>query len=507
MSRAAARPAADSEGGHANSPTDLDTMLSAIRSGPQGPEIAAVFDFGGAVVDGFARPPLYRRALRGRGAGGLSATLLGSIRNGLTDGEYSRFLQQASYAMAGRTEGELDELGVRLFRRAIYGHLYPEAWQLIRTHEAAGHTVVLTSSLTRFQVAPAAAALGIAHVLCTEMATADGVLTGYAEGKTLWRHGKADAVRSFAAANGIDLSRSYAYTDGVADLPLLALAGHPVAVNPERKLAAMATGNAWPSLAFRPRQAPRPLDYLRTIAGFAALLGGAVFGVLAKSYTGQRRKMADALMAYGTGATLRALGVRIRVTGAEHARAPRPAVFLFNHQSQFDVIIVPKVLGGAVTGIGKKELTRNPIFGPLMRFVGVTFIDRSDTHRAKAALAPVVATLRGGLSIAVSPEGTRSYTPEVGPFKKGAFHIAHQAGVPVIPVVIRNAGEISWRNSMIARRGTVDVAILAPIDVRDWDPAAMNEQVEAVRGLFLETLLNWPATASGEMEHTARHSD
>lgn len=481
-------------------------MLSAIRSGPQGPEIAAVFDFGGTVVDGFPRPPLYRRAFGGR-ARGLSATLLGSIRNGLTDGEYSRFLQQAAQALAGRTEDELDQLGVQLFRRAVYGHLYPEAWQLIRTHEAAGHTVVLTSSLTRFQVAPAAAALGVRHVLCTEMATSDGVLTGYTVGKTLWRHGKADAVRAFASANGIDLSRSYAYADGVADLPLLALVGHPVAVNPERKLGTMATDNAWPSLAFRPRKAPRPLDYLRTIAGFVALLGGAVFGVLAKSYTGQRRKMADALMAYGTGATLRALGVRVRVTGAEHARAPRPAVFLFNHQSQFDVIIVPNVLGGGVTGIGKKELTRNPLFGPLMRFVGVTFIDRSDTHRAKAALAPVVETLRGGLSIAVSPEGTRSYTPEVGPFKKGAFHIAHQAGVPVIPVVIRNAGEISWRNSMIARRGTVDVAILAPIDVRDWDPAAMSEQVEAVRQLFLATLLDWPGAGSGEMEHTAAQRD
>ncbi|MET8775893.1 HAD-IB family hydrolase [Nocardia sp. NPDC004654] len=507
MSQAAApRPAADDRGGSGEAPADLGAMLSAIRSGPQGPEIAAVFDFGGTVVDGFPRPPLYRRALGG-GARGLSATLLGSIRNGLTDGEYSRFLQQAAQVLAGRTEDELDELGVQLFRRAVYGHLYPEAWQLIRTHEAAGHTVVLTSSLTRFQVAPAAAALGVRHVLCTEMATSDGLLTGYTAGKTLWRHGKADAVRTFASANGIDLSRSYAYADGVADLPVLALVGHPVAVNPERKLGAMATDNAWPSLAFRPRKAPRPLDYLRTIAGFAALIGGAVFGVLAKSYTGQRRKMADALMAYGTGATLRALGVRVRVTGAEHARGPRPAVFLFNHQSQFDVIIVPNVIGGGVTGIGKKELTRNPLFGPLMRFVGVTFIDRSDTHRARAALAPVVETLRGGLSIAVSPEGTRSYTPEVGPFKKGAFHIAHQAGVPVIPVVIRNAGEISWRNSMIARRGTVDVAILAPIDVRDWDPAAMNEQVETVRQLFLATLLDWPNTGSSDMEHTAPQRD
>ncbi|WP_194817179.1 HAD-IB family hydrolase [Nocardia sp. XZ_19_385] len=471
---------------------NLEETIDAIRTGPQGPQIAAVFDFG-AVADGFVRPRLYRRMFQ-RGATA-AATLLGGIRNGLTDGEYSRFLQQASFALAGQREDELDELGAKLFKSTIYGHLYPEAWQLIRTHEAAGHTVLLVTALTRFQVAPAAAALGIAHVLYTPMATVDGALTGYAAGKTLWRNGKADAVRTFAATRGLDLTRSYAYSDGVSDLPLLALVAHPTAVNPERKLTVAATERLWPTLTFRPRQSPRPADYVRTIAAFIALLGGAFAGVLSKSYTRQRRKMADALMDYGTSATLKVLGVRLRVTaGAEYAHDPRPAVFLFNHQSQFDVIIVPKVLDGGVTGIGKKELTRNPIFGPLMRFVGVTFIDRSNASQTRAALAPVVQTLQAGLSIAISPEGTRSYTPEVGPFKKGAFHIAHQAGVPVIPVVIRNAGEISWRDSMIARKGTVDVALLPPIDVSGWDPADMDDEVAAVRQLYLDTLLDWPDT-------------
>ncbi|MEV6340113.1 HAD-IB family hydrolase [Nocardia vinacea] len=471
-------------------PTDLAAAITAIRSGPQGPEVAAVFDFA-TVVDGFG--PLSRWTFRRDKSRTIADTLLGSIRNGLTDGEYSRFLQQAMRTLAEQPEAELDELGSLLFRKKIYGHLYPEAWQLIRTHEAAGHTVVLATALTRFQVEPAAAELGIEHVLYTRMATTDGVLTGYADGKTLWRNGKADAVREFAAAHGLDIGRSYVYADSIADLPLLSVVGHPVAVNPERKLGTAAAEQNWPVLTFHRRQPPRPTDYLRTVAGFAGLLAGALFGVLSKSYTRQRRKMADALMAYGTGATLGATGIRLRVSGAENARAPRPAVFLFNHQSQFDVIIVPKVLEGGVTGIGKKELRKNPIFGPLMRFVGVTFIDRANTTQAKAALAPVVQTLRSGLSIAVSPEGTRSYTPRVGPFKKGAFHIAIQAGVPVIPVVIRNAGEINWRNSMVARKGTVDVAILDPIDVGSWDANDMDDNVEAVRQLYTDTLLNWPS--------------
>ncbi|PXX66807.1 putative phosphoserine phosphatase/1-acylglycerol-3-phosphate O-acyltransferase [Nocardia tenerifensis] len=467
---------------------DLHRVIAEIRSGPQGPGVAAVFDFGGTVIDGFARRGVLRRLFRR----GVEDVLLDGVRNGTTDGEYGRFLSRLAGVLAGKPEHEMDALGERLFRRTTYGHLYPEAWQLIRTHQAAGHTVVLASSLTRFQVAPAAAELGIEHVLCTPMAAQDGILTGYPDGKTLWRNGKAGAVRGFAAAHEVDLAGSYAYADSAADLPLLAAVGRPVAVNADEGLTTAAAEHKWPTMRFRPRLAPRPADYARTTAGFAGLLGGALYGVAAKSPTKDHRQMADALLEHAAGNTLRVAGVRLRVTGAEHARAPRPAVFLFNHQSQFDIIIVPEVLGGGVTGIGKKELTRNPIFGPLMRFVGVTFIDRSSTDKAKAALAPVVETLRGGLSIAVAPEGTRSYTPEVGPFKKGAFHIAIQAGVPVIPIVIRNAGEICWRNSMVARPGIVDVAILDPIDVSGWRPDDMDDKVAAVRQLYLDTLLNWP---------------
>jgi putative phosphoserine phosphatase/1-acylglycerol-3-phosphate O-acyltransferase len=464
---------------------DLDSAITAIRSGPQGRAVAAFFDFGGTVVDG----PGSRHGLRRRKP---ADVLLGGIRNHMTDGEYSQFLRELSETLAGRSEQELDDLGRRVFKRTLYGHLYPEAWQLIRTHQAAGHTVVLVSSLTGFQVTPAAAQLGIEHVLYTPMATRDGVLTGYPDGKALWRNGKADAVVEFAAAHEVDLADSYAYAGAIADQPTLSLVGHPVTVNPDDALAEMADREHWARVTFRPRRPPRASDYARTAAGFAGLLGGALYGVASKAPTKDRQLMADALMAHAARNTLRIAGVHLQVTGARNARSPRPAVFLFNHQSQFDIIIVPAVLGGGVTAIGKKELTKNPVFGPLMRFVGATFIDRRNTELAKAALRPVVETLRGGLSVAVSPEGTRSYTPEVGPFKKGAFHIAMQAGVPVIPVVIRNAGEVCWRNAMVARPGTVDVAILDPIDVSAWDPGDMDHNVAQVRQLFIDTLLDWP---------------
>ncbi|MFJ9363080.1 HAD-IB family hydrolase [Nocardia sp. NPDC101769] len=477
---------------------DLGAALEAVRTGPQGPRVAAIFDFGGTVVHGFNPPPLPRRLLRRSSTqGALTATLLGSIRGARSEGEYERFLQSVMYSWAGTAEDELARLGRQAFARSVYGHIYPEAWRLVREHEAAGHTLVLISSVTCYQVRPVAEELGVPHVLCTAMAVQDGVLTGHVEGKPLWRNGKADAVRRFAITHDIDLTQSWAYADSAADLPLLQTAGHPVAVNPDPRVVLEAAEKDWPVLHFRPRQAPGATDYARTLAGFTGLLGGALFGVAAKAHTKQRRQMADSMMTYAADTTLRGTGVKVRVVGAENARAPRPAVFIFNHQSQFDIVVLAEVLGTGFTGIAKREITKNPIFGPLMRFVEVTFIDRADTAAAKAALEPVVDTLRGGLSVVIAPEGTRSLTPRIGPFKKGAFHTARQAGVPVIPVVIRNAGEITWRNSAVVRKGVVDVAVLPPIDVSGWDPARMDAEVEQVRQLFVDTLLHWPESEPG----------
>jgi putative phosphoserine phosphatase/1-acylglycerol-3-phosphate O-acyltransferase len=192
----------------------------------------------------------------------------------------------------------------------------------------------------------------------------------------------------------------------------------------------------------------------------------------------------------GSELSLAAAGVHLEVQGEEHAWSHRPAIFVFNHQSQLDVPIMAAVLKRDFTGVAKKSLQANPIFGPLGRFAGVAFIDRSDPAAARAALEPVVHSLREGVSLAVAPEGTRSL--ELGPFKKGPFHMAIQGEVPMVPVVIRNAGQLMPPHSYVITPGTVQVCVLEPIDTSGWSTETIEEHRDAVRQLFLDTLADWP---------------
>ena len=134
------------------------------------------------------------------------------------------------------------------------------------------------------------------------------------------------------------------------------------------------------------------------------------------------------------------------------------------------------------------------MFGQLFRMADVAFLDRADRAKAIAALQPALDRLRAGTSVVISPEGTRSVTPAVGPFKKGGFHLAMQAGVPIVPIVIRNAGEIMWRDAKIAQSGTIDVIVHPPIPTGGWRREDLDAAVARVQQLYVDTLEDWPAT-------------
>ncbi len=483
---------------------DAARLIADVDAGPDGPEIGAFFDFDGTLIDGYSLGAFARHHLRAGDVTPLDAgrmLLLGlrAIRNqgSTTEADFEAFFVLGMRAWAGRSEDELTELGERLWVQGIAGALYPEAWRLVEAHRRAGHTVVFASSATRFQVEPAAKAMGVEHVLVTPVEIENGIATGRPGGPPLWGRGKAAAVLAFAPAHGIDLAMSFAYSNGTEDVPFLSTVGRARALNPEPGLAAAAAERGWPVARFRPRGRAGLREIARTAAGAAGMIGGFGAGVALGALNGSRRDGVDLGISLAGELGTALAGVRLEVRGAEYLESARPAVFLFNHQSQLDVMILARLLRGGFTGVAKKETAKIPAFGLMFRLADIAFVDRGNTAQAKAALEPAVQRLREGISLVMAPEGTRSATPALGPFKKGAFHVAMQAGVPLVPIVIRNSGELMWRGSSTIREGTVQVAVLPPIPTEGWTVEELDKHVEEVRERFVETLAAWDGPGRG----------
>jgi len=469
-------------------------LLRRIDAAPSGRATAAIFDYDGTLIDGYSAATLYKHRLRSRDIGPAEAlrVLVASFR-GIRDTEdFEKFLDRGLRSFAGRSEAELVELGGRLFTKEIAARLRPETWELAQAHRRAGHTIVMASSATRFQVEPMAREIQADHVLCTRLGVKDGALTGCVEGRALWGAEKAAAVERLASVEGLELSASFAYSDGDEDIPLLELVGSPVAISPRPFLAGTAAKRNWTTLVVGDRSRPGGGGLARTIGlygGFASGVAAAVgVGLIQQS----RRRFLDTAIGVGSDLGLGIAGIDVAVVrGQAHVWSARPCVFLFNHQSNLDALVVMNVLRGGFTGVVKKEIASYPIWGQLFQLGDAAFVDRSDHEQALTALEPAIARLREGLSLVMAPEGTRSSTPRLGPFKKGAFHVARQAGVPVVPVVIKGTGELMPRGEQLIRAGRVEVVVLPPIDVKRW-PQNFTRRVERVRQQFLDTLDDWP---------------
>ena len=323
--------------------------------------MGAFFDFDGTLIDGYSLSAFARYHLRSLqvAPADLGRMLLTGLRGVSSEEDFERFTELSMRVWAGRSEDELAELGERLWVQGIAGSLYPEGWRLVEAHLRVGHTVVLASSATRFQVEPAARAMGVQYIIVSPVEIVNGICTGRPGGPLLWRAGKAAAVRAFAADHDIDLPESYAYSNGDEDVPFLRTVGRARALNPGRKLAAAARHYGWPVARFRSRGRAGVRDVARTAASLAGLFGGFTTGAALGALTGSRREAVDLgiTLAGEVGSVL--AGVRLDVRGAEHL-VTRPAVFLFNHQSQLDVLILAKLLRGGFTGVAKKELAASP---------------------------------------------------------------------------------------------------------------------------------------------------
>ena len=473
----------------------LPGSVAEIMASAPGPKIGAFFDLDGTLVAGFTAVILTQERLlrRDMGVGELLSMVQAGLNHTLGRIEFEDLIGKAAAALTGRLLDDLDEIGERLFHQRIESRIYPEMRELVRAHVARGHTVVLSSSALTIQVNPVARFLGIVNTLTNKFETnEDGLLTGGVIKPILWGPGKAAAVQRFAAENDIDLKDSYFYADGDEDVALMYLVGNPRPTNPEGKMAAVAKRRGWPILRFDSRGRVGLRRQLRTLAGFGSMFPVGAGAVAMGLLTGSRRRGVNFFTANFSQAVLAATGVQLNVIGKENLTAQRPAVFIFNHRNQVDPIISGALIRDNWVAVAKKELERDPIMGPLGKLLDGVFIDRDDHGAALETMQTVEERAKNGLSILMAPEGTRLDTTEVGPFKKGPFRLAMAAGIPIVPIVIRNAEIVAARNSTTINPGKVDVAVFPPISVQDWTLENLPEHIAAVRQLYLDTLANWP---------------
>jgi putative phosphoserine phosphatase/1-acylglycerol-3-phosphate O-acyltransferase len=471
--------------------TDVTDLLQRIESAPAGPRTCAFFDFDGTVISGYSATVFIREQLR-RGDISLRDLLeLSSAmsRFGLGRMGFSAMMAITTQFMRGIEESTYHELGQALFQSQIARLIYPESRRLIEAHLARGHTVAIVSSATRYQVEPAARDLGIEHVMCTHLEVKDGVFTGRVLQPTCFGPGKVDAARTLARQMRARLDRAFFYSDSTDDTELLEAVGHPCALNPGNRLRALAAEREWPVADFGSRGRPTVNQFLRSVAATVSLVPSFAAGLPIYVLTGSRRSALNFSLSLFADAASALINLDLRVKGEEHLWSQRPAVFIFNHQSKADVVIIARLLRQDLAGVGKKEIRRMPVIGKVLELGGVVMIDRQNAASAIEAMKPLVDAIReDGKSVALAPEGTRTISPKLAPFKKGAFHLAMQAGVPIVPIVIHNAGDVAPKGDFVFRPATVEVEVLPPVDTSEWSAANMKAQVQQVRNLFLRAL-------------------
>ena len=392
----------------------------------------------------------------------------------------------AALGVKGIKESEFVELGEQVFEDYLEETIYPESRELIDKHLERGHKVVIISAATSYQIEPVAKALGIKEVYATEMELRNGKFTGRVA-EMCWGEGKARAARKYAKKNKIDLANSYFYTDSFDDYPLLKIVGKPVATNPDQRLSQVAFENNWPILRFEEPVEKPVFNGFRTLLAAASIYPSAVKGIIKGVMTMSRQEAANTTFSSIGDLGSKMAGLDIAVKGKHNLEEIRPAVFCFNHQSAADFFIVMKLIRHDFTGVAKKELEKTPV-GPIFKALGAIYVDRANKEKAIEAMQPAVEALKNGISVAIAPEGTRSGSKTLGTFKKGAFHLAMQAGVPIIPIVIKNAYMAMPKGSSMFKPTHIEVVVLDPVDTSLWKLKNINRHIDDVRNLYLNEL-------------------
>ena len=424
---------------------------------------AAFFDLDRTLVP-VASPKIFQRHLAAAG-------LAESGGNAVTDVFFTLFELAGESAIVGRS--------AKLAPRAAIGwsvadtiaaagpaadeiveHVSDFAQAELDMHRDAGRTLVLATTTPEHLVRPLANRLGIDDVVATKWSQEDGRFTGTVDGDVVWGPGKRDAVVAWCRDRGVDPADCWAYSDSYYDSPLLDTVGHPVAVNPDARLAATAALNDWPI---------RSLDKPAGIASMAGLELQDLFRPFLRP-----ELIPNAI---------------VTVSGVEHIPSEGGAIIVANHRSEFDPLVMITTVarsGRNARYMGKREVFDLPVIGPLLQAGGGIPVDRGSGN--DEPLQAAAAAVAGGDLVVMFPQGTiprgRAFFDPVLKARWGAARLAAMTEAPVIPVGLWGTDRVWPRNASLpsfnlSEPPEVTSTVGAPVALKHRSPARDTERIMA----------------------------
>lgn len=416
-------------------------------------DTAAIFDLDRTLLSG-ASGPIIGEALRHVGLLTAPSTGIESLAFGVFNliGETwpSMLLTRQGARAARGWSVDLVRAAAERAAEPLAEAVLPYAQQVIAAHRDQGRVLVMATTTPEDLIRPLAEALGFDEVIATRYGRRAGHYDGTIDGEFVWGKGKARSVAEWAFRRGIDLDRSYAYSDSYYDVPLLSLVGHPRAVNPDPRMMALATMRRWPVVHF---------DVPAGVPKFAGLEPQRVLLMLAQPQ----------LFPW----------MRLDIEGSELIPRQGPAVLVANHRSYIDPIAIGFLLarvGRPVRFLGKKEVFDAPVVGDVVAALGGIRVDRGTG--SDEPLRAAHEALAAGELVAIMPQGTiprgpAFFDPELQG-RWGAVKLATEADVPIIPIGLWGTERVWPRSAKMPN--LTNVLDPPTVRVRVGEPVALKRR-------------------------------
>lgn len=234
------------------------------------------------------------------------------------------------------------------------------------------------------------------------------------------------------------------------------------------------------------------IHYFRSIlamAVFIVLL--AIFSILAipiivLSFGRLRDPLIEHVGGFLGWAVLSTIGIRLDIID-RRTDITRPKIYISNHSSTLDMFVILALGLKKTRFVAKYELQYNPFFFIIGRLTGQVFLRRKDRDKAMKALDQVLVDIREQqLSLYMAPEGTRKHEGIIGPFKKGAFHMALNTGYPICPIFIDGASKLAHGGSLISKSGRLRIVLNEEIDTSRYGKEDVDALLNDTRNLYLQ---------------------